>query len=65
MVFFDSNSTLVHLALNKQINELKKETEYYKNEIEKELNNMFGNRWKPVFKQWFEDKFNLPVTTVY
>jgi len=32
---------------------------------EKELNNMFGNRWKPVFKQWFEDKFNLPVTTVY
>ena len=31
MVFFDSNSTLVHLELNEQINELKKETEYYKN----------------------------------
>ena len=36
MFFFDSNSTLVHLELNEQINELKKETEYYKNEIKKD-----------------------------
>ena len=36
MVFFDSNSTLVHLELNEQINELKKETEYFKNEIKKD-----------------------------
>ena len=36
MVFFDSNSTLVHLELNEQIDELKKETEYFKNEIKKD-----------------------------
>ena len=36
MVFFESNEKLVHLELNEQINELKKETEYYKNEIEKD-----------------------------
>ena len=36
MVFFDSNSTLVHLELNEQINDLKKETEYFKNEIKKD-----------------------------
>ena len=35
MVFFDSNSTLVHLELNEQINELKKETEYYKMRLKK------------------------------
>ena len=35
MVFFDSNSTLVHLELNEKINDLNKETEYYKNEITK------------------------------
>lgn len=32
---------------------------------EQELNNMFGHRWKPVFKQWFIDKFDLPVKTIY
>ncbi len=36
MVFFDSNSTMVHLELNEQINDLKKETEYFKNEIKKD-----------------------------
>ena len=36
MVFFDSNSTLVHLELNEQIDELNKETEYFKNEIIKD-----------------------------
>ena len=36
MVFFDSNSTLVHLEINEQINDLKKETEYFKNEIKKD-----------------------------
>ena len=36
MVFFDSNSTLVHLELNEQINDLKKETQYFKNEIKKD-----------------------------
>jgi len=36
MVFFDSNSTLVHRELNEKINDLNKETEYYKNEIKKD-----------------------------
>ena len=36
MVFFDSNSTIVHLELDKQINNLNKETEYLKNEIKKD-----------------------------
>jgi len=32
---------------------------------EKDFNNLFGNRWRPVFKQWFVDKFGLPVTTIH
>ena len=32
---------------------------------EKDFNNLFGNRWRPVFKQWFVDKFELPVTTIH
>ena len=46
MVFFDSNSTLVHLELNEQINELKKETEYYKNEIEN-----VQQKWLQLYEQ--------------
>jgi len=30
-----------------------------------ELDTLFGDRWKPVFKQWVEDKFNLPVKSMY
>ena len=30
MLLIDSNSTLVHLELNEQIDELNKETEYFK-----------------------------------
>jgi len=29
------------------------------------LNSYFGDRWKQVFVRWFEDKFNLPVKTIY
>ena len=36
MVFFDSNSSLVHLELNEQISDLNKETEYFKYEIKKD-----------------------------
>jgi hypothetical protein len=25
---------------------------------------MFGNYWKEPMKEWFENKFHLPVTTV-
>jgi hypothetical protein len=28
---------------------------------EKDFNNLFGNRWKPVFKQWFIDNFDLII----
>ena len=28
------------------------------------LNLMFGNRWKPVFKRWFKDKFNEDIKTI-
>lgn len=28
------------------------------------LNTYFGDRWKPVFKKWFMDKFNLPIKTL-
>src|SRR5690606_27833438 len=33
MVFFDANSLLVHRELDKEINELEKNKEYFKNEI--------------------------------
>ena len=28
------------------------------------LDSLFGEYWKEPMKQWFENKFNLPVTTV-
>tara|TARA_E500000331_G_scaffold229708_1_gene219894 strand:+ start:239 stop:469 length:231 start_codon:yes stop_codon:yes gene_type:complete len=33
MIFFDSNSILVHNELNNDINDLNNQKEYYKNEI--------------------------------
>ena len=36
MIFFDSNSILVHNELNNDINELNNQKEYYKNEIERD-----------------------------
>ena len=36
MVFFDSNSILVHNELNNDINDLNNQKEYYKNEIERD-----------------------------
>ena len=36
MIFFDSNSILVHNELNNDINDLKNQKEYYKNEIERD-----------------------------
>ena len=28
------------------------------------LDSMFGDLWKPIFKEWFEKNFNLPVNFV-
>ena len=36
MMFFDSNSILVHNELNNDINDLNNQKEYYKNEIERD-----------------------------
>lgn len=36
MIFFDSNSILVHNELNNNINDLNNQKEYYKNEIERD-----------------------------
>lgn len=36
MIFFDSNSILVHNELNNDINDLNYQKEYYKNEIERD-----------------------------
>lgn len=36
MLFFDANSYLIHRELNKEMDDLKAEKEYYKNEIEKD-----------------------------
>ena len=36
MIYFDSNSILVHNELNNDINDLKNQKEYYKNEIERD-----------------------------
>ena len=36
MIFFDSNSLLVHNDLNNDINKLKQQKSYYNNEIEKD-----------------------------
>lgn len=32
--------------------------------ITRELSGFFGNRWIPVFKEWFKDNFDLPVKTI-
>ena len=36
MIFFDSNSILVHYELNTDISELNKQKDYYKTEIKKD-----------------------------
>jgi len=36
MLFFDANSYLIHRELNKEMDDLEAEKEYYKNEIEKD-----------------------------
>lgn len=36
MIFFDTNSLLTHWELNREINDLEGEKEYYKREIEKD-----------------------------
>jgi len=36
MLFFDTNSFLTHLDLNKEMDELENEKEYYKREIDKD-----------------------------
>jgi len=36
MLFFDANSYLIHRELNKEMDALEAEKEYYKNEIEKD-----------------------------
>lgn len=36
MLFFDANSYLIHRELNKEMDALEDEKEYYKNEIEKD-----------------------------
>ncbi len=36
MVFFDTNSLLIHMELQKQINDLEKQKEFLKSEIEKD-----------------------------
>lgn len=30
-----------------------------------DLNNLFGDAWKPVFIKWFEDNSGLPVKDLY
>jgi serine kinase of HPr protein (carbohydrate metabolism regulator) len=37
---------------------------YDKNKIN-QLNNVFGDIWKPVFKQWFKDKSGLDYKTLF
>jgi hypothetical protein len=34
------------------------------NEYIDPLDSMFGDLWKPIFKEWFEKNFNLPVNFV-
>ena len=29
------------------------------------LNDLFGDMWQEPFKEWFANKFNLPVKTIY
>ncbi len=36
MLFFDSNSLIIHSELNEDISDLENEKEYYRNEIEKD-----------------------------
>ena len=36
MLFFDANSYLIHRELNKEMDDLENEKEYYQNEIEKD-----------------------------
>lgn len=37
---------------------------FYSDDDYDNFENLFGNRWKPVFSKWFEDKFGFPVKTI-
>mgnify|MGYP000256155130 CR=1 FL=1 len=48
MLFFDTHSLFLHRELNKEIDKLEEEKDYYKNEIEKDFHN--------IIKTWDEIK---------
>jgi hypothetical protein len=29
-----------------------------------EMDDLFGNKWRPIFIEWFEDNFHTPVKTL-
>ena len=75
MIFFDSNSILVHNELNNDINDLNNQKEYYKNEIERdniELNQIKTDsglekyaREKLFMKRENEEIFLIEYDTIF
>jgi len=35
-----------------------------KKEQSEDFNSLFGRLWKPIFKEWFKENFNLNVKTI-
>ena len=59
MTFFDTNSYLIHRELNKEIKSLDKNTEFYSNEIEKDLEFIEGMNDLDKIEKYAREKYFL------
>ena len=59
MTFFDTNSYLIHRELNKEIKSLDKNTEFYSNEIEKDLEFIEGMNDLDRIEKYAREKYFL------
>lgn len=59
MTFFDTNSYLIHRELNKEIRSLEKNTEFYSNEIEKDLKFIEGMNDLDKIEKYAREKYYL------
>ena len=59
MLFFDSNSWFIHNELNKEINKLEEEKEYYKKEIEKDTKEIKELSTEEGLEKYGRQEYNM------
>lgn len=59
MLFFDSNSWLIHNELNRDINKLEEEKEYYELEIDKDIQEIKKLSTDSGLEKFGREKYNM------